>query len=143
MRIETEVEMREFGRKLGETLGPGDVVCLSGPLGAGKTTLAQGIAAGLGVTEPVSSPTFTLVQEYAGRVPVYHLDVYRLRSLDELWDLSFEDLRAAPGVMLIEWPERIAPALPPDRLEIEIAAAGDGRKLTVRGLGRLRVAEGR
>src|SRR5205823_12205470 len=130
-RSETEGEMREFGRRLGETLQAGDVVCLTGPLGAGKTTLAQGIAEGLGVTEPVSSPTFTLVQEYAGRVPVFHLDVYRLRSLDELWDLSFEDLRAAPGVMLIEWPERIAPALPADRLEVEIAPDGDAREVTI------------
>jgi tRNA threonylcarbamoyladenosine biosynthesis protein TsaE len=139
LRVETEAEMRALGERIGAELQSGDVVCLSGPLGAGKTTLAQGIAAGLGVTEPVSSPTFTLVQAYAGRVPVYHLDVYRLRSLDELWDLSFDDLRAAPGVMLIEWPERIAPALPPDRLEIEIAPAGDARDVTVQGYGRLRV----
>src|SRR5262249_49915787 len=117
------------------TLRAGDVVCLSGPLGAGKTTLAQGIAEGLGVTEPVSSPTFTLVQEYEGRLPVFHLDVYRLRSLDELWDLSYEDLRADGGVMLIEWPERIAPALPPDRLEIRIAHAGQARDVEIEGQG--------
>lgn len=127
--------MRAWGRRLGEMLRAGDVVGLTGPLGAGKTTLAQGIAVGLGVTEPVSSPTFTLVQEYAGRVTVYHLDVYRLRSLDELWDLSFDDLRAAPSVLLIEWPERIAPALPPDRLEIAITPDGDARDMTVTAMG--------
>jgi tRNA threonylcarbamoyladenosine biosynthesis protein TsaE len=127
--------MRSWGEQIGKALREGDVVCLRGPLGAGKTTLAQGIAAGLGVTEPVSSPTFTLVQEYAGRVPVYHLDVYRLRSLDELWDLSFDDLRSAAGVMLIEWPERIAPALPEERLEIALSLAGDARDVTLQGHG--------
>jgi tRNA threonylcarbamoyladenosine biosynthesis protein TsaE len=135
LRIESEEAMRAWGRRLGEMLRAGDVVGLTGPLGAGKTTLAQGIAVGLGVTEPVSSPTFTLVQEYAGRVTVYHLDVYRLRSLDELWDLSFDDLRAAPSVLLIEWPERIAPALPPDRLEIAITPDGDARDMTVTAMG--------
>jgi tRNA threonylcarbamoyladenosine biosynthesis protein TsaE len=133
--IETEDAMRAWGARLGQRLQAGDVVCLSGPMGAGKTTLAQGIAAGLGVTEPVSSPTFTLVQEYAGRLPVFHLDVYRLRSPDELWDLSFEDLLAAAGVILIEWPERIAGALPRERLEIAIALAADARDVTVSGQG--------
>lgn len=127
--------MRAWGQRLGGLLRAGDLVGLTGPLGAGKTVLAQGIASGLGVTEPVSSPTFTLVQEYAGRVTVYHLDVYRLRSMDELWDLSFDDLRATPSVLLIEWPERIAPALPPDRLEITITPDGDARQVTAIGLG--------
>jgi tRNA threonylcarbamoyladenosine biosynthesis protein TsaE len=76
------------------------------------------------------------VQEYAGRLPVYHLDVYRLRSLDELWDLSFADLRAVPSVLLIEWPERIAPALPTERLEIRIALDGDAREVTIESHGR-------
>src|SRR5262249_26031582 len=138
LRVETEEEMRALGQRLAARLGAGDAVCLSGPLGAGKTTLAQGIAQGLGVTEPVSSPTFTLVQEYAGRLPVFHLDGYRLRSLDELWDLSYEDLQAAGGVMLIEWPERLTPVLPPDRLEIRIAHAGEARDVEIEGRGRFR-----
>jgi tRNA threonylcarbamoyladenosine biosynthesis protein TsaE len=122
---------RAFGERLGRLLEPGDVVCLSGDLGAGKTTLAQGIAAGLGVEEPVSSPTFALVQEYAGRAPVFHLDVYRLASLDELIDLGFPELWHAGGVILIEWPEQIAPALPPDRLEIHLTSLPASRRLTL------------
>jgi tRNA threonylcarbamoyladenosine biosynthesis protein TsaE len=131
-----EAATRAFGERLGRLLAPGDVVCLAGELGAGKTMLAQGIAAGLGVDEPVSSPTFALVQEYAGRAPIYHLDLYRLASLDELIDLGFPELWHAGGVILIEWPERIAPALPPDRLEIHLAPHPAGRRLTLAAHGR-------
>jgi tRNA threonylcarbamoyladenosine biosynthesis protein TsaE len=131
-----EAATRAFGERLGRLLAPGDVVCLAGELGAGKTMLAQGIAAGLGVDEPVSSPTFALVQEYAGPAPIYHLDLYRLASLDELIDLGFPELWHAGGVILIEWPERIAPALPPDRLEIHLATHPAGRHLTLIAHGR-------
>lgn len=113
-------QTRALGEALGQRLRPGDVVTLSGDLGAGKTALAQGLGLGLGVEEPVSSPTFGLVHEYAGRCPVWHLDVYRLRSPDELVDLSWQDLLTGGGVLLIEWPERIAGALPEERLEIEL-----------------------
>jgi tRNA threonylcarbamoyladenosine biosynthesis protein TsaE len=113
-------ETRALGARLGRQLAAGDVLCLRGELGAGKTVLAQGVAAGLGVAEPVSSPTFNLLQEYAGRVPVYHLDAYRVDSLDELIDLGFPELWHAGGVLLIEWPERIGPALPRDRLEAHL-----------------------
>jgi tRNA threonylcarbamoyladenosine biosynthesis protein TsaE len=131
----TDEETRAVGEALGRRLAPGDVVCLAGPLGAGKTTLAQGIAHGLGVAEVVNSPTFTLVQEYAGRWPVYHLDVYRLRGPEEAVDLAIEELRAAGGVLLIEWPERIASLLPTDRLEIHLEPQGDARRLTAIGHG--------
>lgn len=123
-------ETRAVGQALGQRLEPGDVVCLAGPLGAGKTTLAQGIARGLGVAEVVNSPTFTLVQEYAGRGPVYHLDVYRLRGPEEATDLALDELRAAGGVLMIEWPERLAPLLPADRLEIRLEPLRDARRLT-------------
>lgn len=113
-------ETRALGEALGRLLRAGDVVTLSGELGAGKTALAQGIGAGLDVGEPVSSPTFALVHEYAGRMPVWHLDVYRVRSEDELIDLSWQDLLAGRGVVLVEWPERIAPALPAERLEVRL-----------------------
>ena len=131
----TDEETRAVGEALGRRLAPGDVVCLEGPLGAGKTTLAQGIARGLGVEEVVNSPTFTLVQEYAGRHPVYHLDVYRLSRPEEAADLAIEELRAAGGVLLIEWPERIASLLPADRLEIRLEPQGDVRRLTAVGHG--------
>jgi tRNA threonylcarbamoyladenosine biosynthesis protein TsaE len=123
-------ETRAVGEALGRRLGPGDVVCLSGPLGAGKTTLAQGIARGLGVEEVVNSPTFTLVQEYAGHLPVFHLDVYRLSGPAEAEDLAIPEMIAAGGVLLIEWPERIAPLLPADRLEIRLQPVGEARRLT-------------
>ena len=113
-------ETRALGELLGRLLGPGDVVTLAGELGAGKTTLAQGLGVGLGVGEPVSSPTFALVHEYHGRLPVWHLDTYRVRSLDELVDLSWQDLLSGGGVVLVEWPERIQPALPPARLHIAL-----------------------
>jgi len=123
MRIATssDDDTRSLGMLLGQLLRPGDVVTLSGDLGAGKTTLSQGIGLGLGVGEPVTSPTFALVHEYEGRVPVWHLDTYRVGSCDELVDLSWDDLLSGGGVVLVEWPERIADALPPERLDIELA----------------------
>jgi tRNA threonylcarbamoyladenosine biosynthesis protein TsaE len=113
-------ETRRLGEALGRLLRAGDVVCLWGEMGAGKTHLAQGIGLGLDVTEPVSSPTFALVHEYQGRLPVWHLDTYRLRSADELIDLSWDDLTAGHGVVLIEWPERIEAALPAKRLDVRL-----------------------
>jgi tRNA threonylcarbamoyladenosine biosynthesis protein TsaE len=126
---QSEEETRAVGEALGRRLGAGDVVCLIGPLGAGKTTLAQGIASGLEVEDVVNSPTFTLVQEYAGRQPVYHLDVYRLSGPEEAADLAIPEMLAAGGVLLVEWPERIASLLPHDRLELRLAPEGDARRL--------------
>jgi tRNA threonylcarbamoyladenosine biosynthesis protein TsaE len=117
-----------LGETLGRRLDAGDLVTLSGDLGAGKTALAQGIAAGLGVTEPVSSPTFALVHEYRGRMRVWHLDVYRLRGPEELADLSWEDLLCGEGVLLVEWPERIREALPPGRLDLALEYVDDTRR---------------
>lgn len=113
-------ETRALGEALGGLLQGGDVVALSGEMGSGKTVFAQGVALGLDVSEPVNSPTFALVHEYAGRVPVWHLDTYRVQSLDELIDLSWQDLLAGGGVILVEWPERIRAALPPEHLDVTL-----------------------
>lgn len=137
-------ETRALGEALGRLLRAGDVVCLWGEMGAGKTHFAQGLGAGLDVEEPVSSPTFALVHEYRGRVPVWHLDTYRLRSQDELVDLSWDDLLAGGGVVAIEWPERIETALPAERLDVRLEyGTGDTREieLSARGARMLRVLE--
>ncbi len=112
-----------FGRQLGQLLAPGDVICLSGELGAGKTALASGIGKGWGTPELVNSPTFVFVHEH--RRPhddrrLYHLDCYRLSSLDDAETVGIEDILSGDGVVLIEWPERIKALLPPERLWITL-----------------------
>ncbi len=120
-------ETRALAARLGALLGAGDVVCLVGDLGAGKTTWTQGLALGLGLPpdEPVNSPTFTLITEHpGGRVPLYHFDVYRLADSSGLYDLGFDEYLEGDGIVVIEWADRIADALPPDRLDIHLTAAG-------------------
>ena len=118
-------ETRELGAALAALLVPGDVVSLTGDLGAGKTCLVQGAALSLGVKERVSSPTFVLVREYRGDVPIYHLDVYRLDRLQEVLDLGFEDLLDPGGVIFIEWGDAIDSLLPDSYLEVELSISGD------------------
>jgi len=103
----SEEQTRRLGRRLGELLGPDDVVLLSGPLGSGKTRLAQGIALGLGIEDPVTSPTFALVHEYSGRMRLYHLDFYRMERPDEILHLGFEEYFYGGGVTVAEWPEQV------------------------------------
>ncbi len=105
-------QSRQAGRVLGSLLQPGDLLLLEGDLGAGKTTLTKGLALGLGVSGYVNSPTFTLVNEYQGRLPVYHLDAYRLESGREALDFGLEEYLDSQGVTIIEWPERIREVLP-------------------------------
>lgn len=116
----SEDETRLLGKKLGSLLCPGDVICVKGDLGAGKTRLAQGVARGLGIEEPVTSPTFTLINEYAGRVPFYHIDAYRLGGPDELREVGCEEYFYGDGVTLLEWPDRVSELLPAERLDVEI-----------------------
>jgi len=121
---------------LAATIGPGDLVTFSGDLGAGKTTLVQGAAGALGVSEPVTSPTFIIVREYAGELPVHHMDVYRLDRLQEVLDLGFEDLLDPQGVLFVEWGSAIEGLLPNDHLELELTGEEDDRHVRVRGRGR-------
>lgn len=122
MRIEIKgiEEIDIFGRRLGELVQPGDVICLNGDLGAGKTTLSKSVGLGLGVEDYITSPTFTIINEYQGRLPLYHFDVYRLKDGEELYDLGVEDYFYGDGVCLIEWAQNIQDYLPQDRLELWI-----------------------
>jgi tRNA threonylcarbamoyladenosine biosynthesis protein TsaE len=124
VRSRSAEQTRALGRLLGERLRGGDVVGLSGPLGAGKTCFVQGLARGVGVAESaaVTSPTFVLVAEYPGRVWLRHADFYRVESYARLLDAGFDDLQAPDGVLVVEWPERFPEALPAERLELRIAA---------------------
>jgi tRNA threonylcarbamoyladenosine biosynthesis protein TsaE len=118
-------ETHALGQRLGALLEAGDVVVLDGELGTGKTVLAKGIAVALGVTEPVVSPTFTVVREYAAATPLVHVDVYRLDHLQELHDIGFDDLVGGEAVTVVEWGDRVSAALPGDRLRVHLAP-GDG-----------------
>ena len=115
-----------IGCGLGKLLQPGDILCLAGGLGAGKTCLARGIAMGLGADGArVSSPTFVLAQEYRGRIPMYHIDLYRLKSADEVEDAGLDEYIGGDGAAVIEWPEVYGPLLNVDRLTAEIATTAD------------------
>jgi|SRR4029079_957463 len=133
----SEADTERLGRALAEVLCEGSVVALSGPLGAGKTRLVQAIAAASGVDRrDVVSPTFVLVHEYHGTRPIYHLDAYRLADDDEFLQLGADEYFPPPNLVFIEWAERVARCLPPDRVEVRIAAlAGDERRFEVAGLG--------
>jgi tRNA threonylcarbamoyladenosine biosynthesis protein TsaE len=117
-------ETEAVGEAIGAQLRVGDLVVLTGDLGAGKTTFAKGLARGLGVTQKVTSPTFTIVQEYDGRVPVAHVDVYRLDRIQELHDFGFEELLESK-VTIVEWGEAIALVLPRDRIDVRLALHDD------------------
>ncbi len=126
--------MQQWGEAVGRALRLGDVLLLSGDLGAGKTTLSQAICRGLGVTEPVTSPTFTVVHEYVGAVgPVRHLDLYRLRSARELDTLGWDEHVGGDAVVLVEWPERAAGRLPEGawHLRLESTPSGSARRVTL------------
>ena len=125
-------ETRRLGEKLARELRAGDVILLEGPLGAGKSELARGVARGLGVRETVTSPSFTILNVYdSGRVPLYHFDWYRLESAEELFEMGMEEYLGGDGIALVEWPGRCPEALPADFLMIEVLP-GEGNERTLR-----------
>lgn len=131
-------ETESFGIRLGELLKSGDILCLNGDLGAGKTTMTKSIGLGLGVNEYITSPTFALINQYRGRIPVYHFDVYRLENVDELYDLGFDEYFYGDGVCIIEWAERIERMIPKERIVINIKKGNteNERILHIEGLGK-------
>ena len=123
MVIETHdpEETFEVGRTIGMNAKPGQIYTLTGDLGVGKTVFTQGVAAGLGITEPVNSPTVTIIQEYEdGRLPFYHFDVYRIGDLEEMEEIGYDDYFFGQGICLIEWAELIEEILPEKRIEVTI-----------------------
>ncbi len=131
-------ETWELGKKLGQEAKPGQVYCLDGDLGVGKTVFTQGFAAGLGITEPVNSPTFTIMQQYdEGRMPLYHFDVYRIGDVEEMEEIGYEDCFYGEGVCLIEWSQLIEEILPRNAIRVtiekDVERGFDYRRITVEG----------
>lgn len=122
-------ETIELGEKLGKILSLGDVVTLNGDLGAGKTHFTKGIARGLGIDECVTSPTFTIVNEYKGRLPLYHFDVYRIDDIYEMYEIGFEEYLYGEGVCIIEWSNIVKDILPKDTIDILINRIDDNTRL--------------
>lgn len=128
----TPEETIALGKRLGSMLKKGDVVALQGTLAAGKTTITKGIALALGITEPVTSPTFTLISEYYGSMTLYHMDVYRLDSTEDFINLGVEELLYGDGVCVVEWSEKVMNELPRSAILVRLAALEDGsREITI------------
>lgn len=128
-------ETELLGARLAQQLRPGDVIAYLGELGAGKTAFTRGLARGLGIQDPVTSPTYTIVNEYQGRLPLFHFDMYRLHDADELFDLGWEDYLERGGVCAVEWSENVADALE-DPITVTIAkdpTAENSRRITITG----------
>ena len=144
MIIETKNarETYEVGEKIGRQARPGQVYTLVGDLGVGKTVFTQGVAGGLGITEPVSSPTFTIIQEYEeGRLPFYHFDVYRIGCIEEMDEIGYEDYFYGKGICLIEWANLIEEIIPEDAISItiekDLEKGFDYRRIIIEGMGEL------
>ena len=128
----SEQETEELGRKLAGHLEPGTVIAYEGDLGAGKTAFTRGLARGLGIADRVTSPTYTIVNEYAGEVPLFHFDMYRLTSSEDLFDIGWEDYLTRGGILAVEWSERVPDALEGAvRVRIEKTDAEDERVITI------------
>lgn len=140
MQTNSPAETARLGRRIGRLLQAGDVILLQGDLGTGKTVVAQGIGRGLGVGDPVKSSSFVLVNEYRGRLRMYHADLYRLEDPEQVAELALEE-NAAAGVLVVEWPERALEELPPEHLLVRLewpdrdAPGGRERRITTEGRG--------
>ncbi|SDZ18164.1 tRNA threonylcarbamoyladenosine biosynthesis protein TsaE [Proteiniborus ethanoligenes] len=137
MNIDSIKETENLGLMIGKLLKGGEVICMTGDLGAGKTTLTQSIAKGLDIEDYVTSPTFTIINEYKGRCDLYHFDVYRIGDIEEMYDLGYEEYFYSDGVAIIEWADIIEEILPDERLNITISKKDymDSREITIEGKG--------
>lgn len=132
-------ETQEFGRLLGQLLGPGHVLIINGQMGAGKTTLVQGLARGMGIEDYITSPTFTIIHEHDGPLSLFHIDAYRLEDPEEGMELGLEEYFYGDGVTAVEWAERIAPWLPADYLEMDLVQLAEDpqtRRITLKDHGK-------
>ncbi|HEX3016163.1 MAG TPA: tRNA (adenosine(37)-N6)-threonylcarbamoyltransferase complex ATPase subunit type 1 TsaE, partial [Desulfobacteria bacterium] len=125
----------QLGYALGKVAQPGDVYCLLGELGAGKTALAQGIGRGLGINEQISSPTFTLINEYHGRLPFFHMDLYRISRLEEGEELGLTEYFGGQGLCVVEWPQVVAALIPADILQLDFSVKDTVRTIKLTGYG--------
>ena len=133
--LENENKTKEIGYKLGQLLQRGSVICLIGDLGAGKTTMTQSLAKALEVEDYITSPTFTIVNEYEGRIPLYHFDVYRIGSSDEMYDIGYDEYINGEGVCIIEWANLIDDILPDEYLYIELKYKDMSREMILNPVG--------
>ncbi|SHK62514.1 tRNA (adenosine(37)-N6)-threonylcarbamoyltransferase complex ATPase subunit type 1 TsaE [Tepidibacter formicigenes] len=133
--LKDEKETRGIGYRLGKLLNKGNVVCLIGDLGAGKTTITKSIANALDVHDYITSPTFTIVNEYEGRLPLYHFDVYRISSSEEMYEIGFEEYIYGQGVCIIEWANLIEDILPDNYLKVELNYKEEGREMILTPFG--------
>ena len=140
MRTHSPEETRAFGRRLAEQLLPGDVLLFYGNLGAGKSEMTRGIAEGLGVSGPVTSPSFTILNVYDdGRVPLYHFDWYRLESAEELYEMGMDEYLGGDGVAVVEWPTQCPEAIPETHLAVKLTPVGETeREITLTPMGDFR-----
>ncbi len=133
-------DTKKIAAEFVKTLRAGDVICMYGDLGAGKTAFAQGLAQGLNISEPVTSPTFTIVNEYYGDLPLYHFDVYRIADPDEMYDVGYDEYVGGDGISVIEWAELIADILPENRYSVTIlkddTQSDDYRKIIIERIGK-------
>jgi tRNA threonylcarbamoyladenosine biosynthesis protein TsaE len=135
--VDTLADTTSLGKQIATQIQPGDIIFLTGDLGAGKTTLTQAIGVGLQVSpdEYITSPTFSLLHEYRGSTPIYHMDLYRIGSEEEIEELGFEEYLYGDGVSIIEWPERLGDLTPKNRITILLESSGEGRRVTITGHG--------